>query len=613
MKRIISVLITLAMLLTAGAFFVVADEHEHNLIHMRNDASHYSECTICFELFNVGDHTMENGVCTVCNYPNEDPRYDKAEVGDHEHTLMHMRNAASHYSECTVCYELFNVGDHTMENGVCTVCNYPNEDSRNAIIGEGEHEHILMNMANMVCHYEECQVCFELFNVGDHTFVDGKCSVCGHPELINPFEDVAADAWYTNDVAAAAEMGLINGKSATEFKPDDYLTYAEAIKLAACMNQKYLTGEVTLANGDPWYMPYADYCFKNNIIDQNYPYTDYTTRAGYMYIFARALPDEALPVINNIPDGAIPDVPAEAPYAWAVYKLYRAGIVTGVDSFHNCNPTANIKRSEVATILVRMMDPSRRVRFDMSLSDNITTGNDVKLPDGNDFVGVIIPTVDIPDIDINTGNDLTIDSTKTPVRMLTNPTSVEVEGYSATATLVAEAQDGTGVYTYQWKYRDGRETFDVVDDGFNILGANTSKLSILVTPTGKLVGKPLYCVISDANGTSVNSTAASVYGPFFMKVEQRTFEEGKGMVVVGTLSDGILKKGDKISVERNGKIVGIGTVTGIEMFDKNLDEAVKGDRVGLIFATTLGVSPVAGDTIIRYQDYHVVDTSDIVN
>ena len=58
-------------------------------------------------------------------------------------------------------------------------------------------------------------------------------------EVGNPFVDVAADAWYHDEVVEAVYTGIINGKSATEFKPDDLLTYAEAIKLAACMYQLY--------------------------------------------------------------------------------------------------------------------------------------------------------------------------------------------------------------------------------------------------------------------------------------------------------------------------------------------------------------------------------------
>jgi len=45
--------------------------------------------------------------------------------------------------------------------------------------------------------------------------------------------------------------------------------------------------------------------------------------------------------------------------------MYRAGIVQGVDGAHNCNPNANIKRSEVATILTRMMNEGVRISFNM--------------------------------------------------------------------------------------------------------------------------------------------------------------------------------------------------------------------------------------------------------
>ena len=155
-------------------------------------------------------------------------------------------------------------------------------------------------------------------------------------ELINPFVDVASDAWYHDEVVKAVDTGIINGKSATEFKPDDLLTYAEAVKLAACMNQVYVGGEVTLVSGEPWYQTYADYCKENKIITKEYNMDENASRAGYMEIFANALPDSAFKEINNIPNGSILDVKDNAPYAIFVYKLYRAGIVTGVDKEHNC-------------------------------------------------------------------------------------------------------------------------------------------------------------------------------------------------------------------------------------------------------------------------------------
>ena len=59
--------------------------------------------------------------------------------------------------------------------------------------------------------------------------------------------------------------------TATTFEPDSSMTYAQAEKLAACMNQQYSTGAVTLANGSPdWWDSYVAYAKEKNIIGRNY-------------------------------------------------------------------------------------------------------------------------------------------------------------------------------------------------------------------------------------------------------------------------------------------------------------------------------------------------------
>ena len=185
------------------------------------------------------------------------------------------------------------------------------------------------------------------------------------PTLI-PFTDLKEGDWFYKDVMYAYGIGLINGKTATSFAPNDNLTYAEAVKLAACMYQLHMNGKVTLTNGSPqWYSSYVSYAKTNGIIGKDYDWNAPATRAGYMEIFAKALPNDALPAINTVPDGKIPDVPMTHASAAAIYKLYRAGIVQGVDAARNCNPGANIKRSEVAAILTRMMDKTARVKFNM--------------------------------------------------------------------------------------------------------------------------------------------------------------------------------------------------------------------------------------------------------
>lgn len=176
------------------------------------------------------------------------------------------------------------------------------------------------------------------------------------------FRDVPANAWYYDDVKTAVEEGLVNGRSADAFCPDENMTVAEAVKLAACMNEVRTAGKVTLANGDPWYAPYVEYAKKNGIITEDYAWNDPITRADYMAIFSRALPEGNYVEVNAIPDGGLPDVAADAPLAAEIYKLARAGIVQG-DENRNINPANPIRRCEVAAILTRMMHPEKRVSF----------------------------------------------------------------------------------------------------------------------------------------------------------------------------------------------------------------------------------------------------------
>ena len=194
----------------------------------------------------------------------------------------------------------------------------------------------------------------------------GETMVCVTVETayVFPFTDVPASQWYRSSVEGAHQMGLINGKTETLYKPDDNMKLVEAIKLAACMNQLHYSGKVLLENGTPWYKPYVDYAKENGIITRDYTETELNasvTRALYVDIFARALPDDALPAINDIPDDAIPDVTSASTYGPAIYKLYRAGILNGSDAKGTFGPSANIKRSAVAAILLRMMDADYRV------------------------------------------------------------------------------------------------------------------------------------------------------------------------------------------------------------------------------------------------------------
>lgn len=186
------------------------------------------------------------------------------------------------------------------------------------------------------------------------------------PEYVFPFIDVKKSNWYYEHVMTAHKMGLISGKSASTYNPNDTMTVAEAIKLAVCMNIVYNGGDPsTFKNGtEKWYSTYMQYALDKGIIDKDMSdvANDPISRLDYVYIFSKALPEKAFEAKNSIPVGSIPDIKnEEGAQNKAVYTFYRAGILAGVDKYGTFSPDSTIKRSEVAAILVRMMIPTYRV------------------------------------------------------------------------------------------------------------------------------------------------------------------------------------------------------------------------------------------------------------
>ena len=201
--------------------------------------------------------------------------------------------------------------------------------------------------------------------------VDGWVAITVENARTMNFTDVKTGDWFYNNVKNAYSMGLIEGKTTTTFNPDDNMTYAEAVTLAARMNQLYYSGKVTLSNSTTgnWYSSYESYAISKGIISSALGNKANTkiTRKDYVDIFYNALPASAYTVRNTV--SSIPDLANNTANA-KVYAFYRAGILTGYANTPGktngaFGPNDNIKRSEVATILIRMMDSGTRVYFTM--------------------------------------------------------------------------------------------------------------------------------------------------------------------------------------------------------------------------------------------------------
>jgi elongation factor Tu len=99
------------------------------------------------------------------------------------------------------------------------------------------------------------------------------------------------------------------------------------------------------------------------------------------------------------------------------------------------------------------------------------------------------------------------------------------------------------------------------------------------------IGEPAIQKLVEALDTYIPEPARETDKPFLMPIEDIFSIEGRGTVVTGRIERGVIKVGEEI------EIVGIRptaktVVTGIEMFNKQLDEGRAGDNAGILLRGT---------------------------
>ncbi|NCF75096.1 MAG: elongation factor Tu [Xanthomonadaceae bacterium] len=111
-----------------------------------------------------------------------------------------------------------------------------------------------------------------------------------------------------------------------------------------------------------------------------------------------------------------------------------------------------------------------------------------------------------------------------------------------------------------------------------------SALKALENPTDEEATKPIFDLLK-AIDEYIPEPKRDINKPFLMPIEDIFSIEGRGTVVTGRIERGIIKINEEV------EIIGLGetrktVVTGIEMFNKSLDEGRAGDNAGVLLRGT---------------------------
>ena len=200
------------------------------------------------------------------------------------------------------------------------------------------------------------------------------------------FSDVTEADWFYSSVYGICEVGLMIGTSATTFSPTAYITTAECVTLLARTHARLNDSITTLnsmANTEPWYHKYIDYCKYQSLLSAEMQQliadsiSMPMSRAQLIALFS-ALPDKVWAEINTVEAGAIPDVPVGAAYEEPIYRAYRCGITVGTDAQGHFKPDEPITRAEVAAMVIRIVDPTKRQSVTLSAPKNTLYAADGK-------------------------------------------------------------------------------------------------------------------------------------------------------------------------------------------------------------------------------------------
>ena len=112
-----------------------------------------------------------------------------------------------------------------------------------------------------------------------------------------------------------------------------------------------------------------------------------------------------------------------------------------------------------------------------------------------------------------------------------------------------------------------------------------SALKALENPNDDAASKPILDLLKTLD-EYIPEPQRALDKDFLMPIEDVFSIEGRGTVVTGRVERGVVKIGDEVAIVGMGAEVAKTTVTGIEMFNKSLDQGQAGDNAGVLLRGT---------------------------
>ena len=202
------------------------------------------------------------------------------------------------------------------------------------------------------------------------------------------FSDLDATSVFYENVAALYEYGLSVGKADGTFGPKDSVTVGQMLIFAGRVRSLWLTGDpesgaaAWRTEGQRAWEPYLLYLQAEGALGTELDElcTCDAIRAQVAHVLASALPEDALPPINDdtVTQGYaarlyIPDVTEYTPYYQDILFLYRTGISQGSGADGAFLPQQPITRGALAAMLTRMVDPALRITLSWTVEPELPT------------------------------------------------------------------------------------------------------------------------------------------------------------------------------------------------------------------------------------------------